>query len=563
MKNFFSSLKSPCKFNAGLPVNISPRSNFGKLNETWKKRTCSLDRLCKDFPVSRFLPLLAALDLFGVRMTIDDIAVITGLPNVDHFPVTTLVSEIPGLAMKNEGFAFLGSTENKARDLNDAGVDINDVLKTILGLPLPRKIVISFEKRVLSLKYYYNQNVVPGFDLSDVLNTFGSNQSYVEILIEEERIHSLLLSEALVGVSALDKNNPSYSCKASLMFSDAFSKVVRLITEDKRYLNTVWIKYLYQAAGFTDEIPESLLNYVDTSSYRSATALLQDHINNGKRKQESALRRERFTLYTEMVLSKILHEIDECDIPGAMLLASIQMGRGEYDASRITYHHILDANTGTDFNVMTATIASYEREIKYLCDAKYKTCDKELASQYAAKINSINRTLDQFFGEFEHTIKTRIEESNENDRRKLKRQYVSLVTNHARQEKKQGHFRACYELLSSIPTDYPSQYRVFTEYGFLYQCQGSGRNQNPFYSLTEAAKMFHQAYYELNTQDLDQANKVSRKSVLIPLANTYYADKKYAEAKSICMMVLQIDSTEKNASSLLRRIKQMPEVSCA
>jgi len=50
--------------------------------------------------------------------------------------------------------------------------------------------------------------------------------------------------------------------------------------------------------------------------------------------------------------------------------------------------------------------------------------------------------------------------------------------------------------------------------------------------------------------------KKVKKSVLIPLANTYFMSKKYDEAMKVCNSVLSLDSHESNALKLMRTIRE-------
>ena len=52
----------------------------------------------------------------------------------------------------------------------------------------------------------------------------------------------------------------------------------------------------------------------------------------------------------------------------------------------------------------------------------------------------------------------------------------------------------------------------------------------------------------------EQATDQQKKSVLVPLANTYYSKKCFSEMKDVCMQILKIDRAEPHALSLLKRL---------
>ena len=50
---------------------------------------------------------------------------------------------------------------------------------------------------------------------------------------------------------------------------------------------------------------------------------------------------------------------------------------------------------------------------------------------------------------------------------------------------------------------------------------------------------------------------ISKKSILVPLANTYFASGMYTEASDVCDIVLKIDKKEQRAIELKKRIMCM------
>ena len=82
--------------------------------------------------------------------------------------------------------------------------------------------------------------------------------------------------------------------------------------------------------------------------------------------------------------------------------------------------------------------------------------------------------------------------------------------------------------------------------------------KNDYYSLEKAIEFFEKAENAINAgEKTDNYGPKSKKSVLVPLANTYFQAGKYEEAGSVCDRVLRIDDMEQRAIDLKNRIARL------
>ena len=135
-----------------------------------------------------------------------------------------------------------------------------------------------------------------------------------------------------------------------------------------------------------------------------------------------------------------------------------------------------------------------------------------------------------------------------------KREYVALMTGFARFERSRRNYAKAFDILERIPEDYPDIYRVYAEQAMIYQKP----YQNCYYSLEKSIEAFRKA--EKMIDDMDSSSYISvkgRKSILMPLANTYFKSGRYNEAKKVCDSVLGIDKNEQRAINLKNLINSM------
>lgn len=82
--------------------------------------------------------------------------------------------------------------------------------------------------------------------------------------------------------------------------------------------------------------------------------------------------------------------------------------------------------------------------------------------------------------------------------------------------------------------------------------------KNRYYSLDKAVDTFKKAYSVIPEGSSNTSgSRKSRKSTLMPLANTYFQMGRYDDASDVCDSVLLIDAKERRAIELKDRILKL------
>ena len=90
----------------------------------------------------------------------------------------------------------------------------------------------------------------------------------------------------------------------------------------------------------------------------------------------------------------------------------------------------------------------------------------------------------------------------------------------------------------------------------LYQLKGRYK-ENIYYDLDKAIESFCRAEEIFMSVGIRQRNsKTGEKSILMPLANTYYQSGRKAEALEVCNKILLLDSREWRAKELKQKIEE-------
>lgn len=131
---------------------------------------------------------------------------------------------------------------------------------------------------------------------------------------------------------------------------------------------------------------------------------------------------------------------------------------------------------------------------------------------------------------------------------------MQLLTSYSRFERNRGNYEKAYELLKKIPFGYPDMFRVYQEEAMLYQFRPY---RNKYYSLENAIETFRKAYGLLVEETGSAVSAKTKKSILMPLANTYFQAERYNEASIVCDKVLEIDGREHRAINLKNEIESM------
>lgn len=107
-------------------------------------------------------------------------------------------------------------------------------------------------------------------------------------------------------------------------------------------------------------------------------------------------------------------------------------------------------------------------------------------------------------------------------------------------------------LLKKIPRSYPDINRVYAEEAMLYQFRSY---KNRYYSLEKAIETLKKADAVIDSTETEgTAIAKSKKSILMPQANTYFQSGRYDEASDVCDIILKIDRKEHRAVNLKDRI---------
>lgn len=316
--------------------------------------------------------------------------------------------------------------------------------------------------------------------------------------------------------------------------------------DDEDYLNVVWIKYLNLACQYSAEVPPSLLRTLSYENYIVRFSHMKKLLEKTKYRDQKPDHRN-LTDQAVQICNWILEHINAQDAPSLLLLGQIYQKQNNFLEARFYYEQVIE-NSRSKFNGITALADCYEAEISVIKKERQHQID------CSAKIREINNHLEEIYRESIEELKQSINNSNENDIA-IRRTYVSLVCKYARWSKSAGRYSGCAEILAQIDIGLPEYHRVLLEKGLLYQHKGHGRN--PYYNLENAKECFVMAEQKVLEECLDKKEEIiALKSVLVPLANTFFFQKEYTLAQEICDRVLTLDPLERNALKLEQKIAE-------
>ena len=304
-----------------------------------------------------------------------------------------------------------------------------------------------------------------------------------------------------------------------------------------------WPRYVKIAVNVVNEPVNELIAYVKESNYKRLTKRLSDLSHSLYNEEEENVKSnmEKFSL---AVYLHILEDINPKDIPSCLALGRIFQKRAEYDAAREWFKKVTE--TDEPFNGVTALLACYEDETKEILSNRKNRHSYD--PNFSEKIKYLNDCQCDIYEKWCRAAEERIKDSAEVTEQQ-KREYVSLMTGYARFERNRGNYRKAFCLLDRVPKTYPDAFRVYVEKAMLYQFKPY---KNNYYSLDKAIDFFKKA--EAAIEESGTANAKSKKSILMPLANTYFQLGRYQEAESVCDSVLLIDGNEQRAITLKQRI---------
>lgn len=331
--------------------------------------------------------------------------------------------------------------------------------------------------------------------------------------------------------------------------TDSFREVRCRFSNEQIDSAYAWPRYVKIAIHCVDEPIPELVDYVNESNYIRLTKHLSDLSYSVYKGGEEGVK-ANMEKFSESVYLHILEDINPEDVPSCLALGRMCQKNAEYDEARQWFGKIL--NTEDPFNGITALLACYEEETKaVLTEGKNRYSND---SKREEKVRMLNESQCSVYDKWCRITEERINGSDEVTEQ-CKREYVSLMTGYARFERNRGDFDKAFELLRKIPRTYPDIYRVYTEEAMIYQFKPY---KNHYYSLEKAIEAFRMAEKAISCSDAKGTSGAkSKKSILMPLANTYYQSGRYVEAASVCDNVLKIDVNEQRAINLKNKIARM------
>lgn len=326
---------------------------------------------------------------------------------------------------------------------------------------------------------------------------------------------------------------------------ESFSRIHSHFSDKQLDGAYAWDRYVKVAVHCTDAPVEELVEFLNKENYILLTRRLTN-LHKSVCKGDDAEAVKNSERFSAAVYNYILEHIDPADIPSLLFLGRLAQKRGAYDEAREWFMRITE--TEEPFNGITAWLACSEEETKRILSdggRSYKS-----SYQLREKVRILNDGQYAIYEKWCAVMKERITGGGSVSEQ-YKREYVSLVTGYARFERKRGNCEKAFELLERIPDGYPNMYRVYTEEAMLYQFRPY---KNRFYSLERAIESFKKAYAAIEGENGRTVCAKSRKSILMPLANSYFQSGRYDEAESVCDKVLKIDHREQRAINLKNQI---------
>lgn len=311
----------------------------------------------------------------------------------------------------------------------------------------------------------------------------------------------------------------------------------------------VWLRYVKAAIKSSSKPIGALVEYVSENNYKYLTKRLCDLVRSVLKDDDTAAM-DNAESFTEAVYVHILQNVNSFDVPSLLALGRAAQKRKEYAEARAYYTRITEGEE--PFNGLTALLACYEEEIKNILSSSGGSYSRN--PQLKEKVRELNSYQASVYEKWSRILEDRIN-SNEATSEQNKKEYVALLTGYARFERSRGNYERAYRLLEHIPRTYPEAYRVYTEEAMLYQFRSY---KNRYHSLEKAVETFKKAYSVVPEENSNSSGcSKSKKSILMPLANTYFQLGQLEEASDVCDSVLRIDAKERRAIELKNRILKL------
>ena len=317
------------------------------------------------------------------------------------------------------------------------------------------------------------------------------------------------------------------------------------VTEDS--FPYFWSRFLKMAVPYMSYIPDTFMTYINESNYVLMTSVFQK-MAKGTLKDRDLKEYERSHIYgfMETFYKYLLEKFPE-DRPSMLALGKAYEGKNDYATARKYYMDFMELADTPYNNGLSSLLASYENEVKKLL--KDREGDRTENLQRVHKLDGIMKATYEYWEQ-------EVREAAENGSDDRRREYIAFITHFSRFEIHQNRFEHAYELLSSVPDDYPNLFRVYGELGMLYQTKGRFK-ENTYYDLDKAIESFCKAEGIFMNVGIGQHDaKTSEKCILVPLANTYFQVGRITEALEICNKVLLLDSREWRVKELKKKIQE-------
>lgn len=337
--------------------------------------------------------------------------------------------------------------------------------------------------------------------------------------------------------------------------ADSFRKMVEVSPNDHQ-MNKAWMKYFGFAVKYVNHLSPVLLEWLTVENYRTIFSLVKNTVkhymgNMGKRKTDE-INYNKIDAVLQLS-DYILDKFDPNDIPAYMMKGQLLRVKGDYRMAEKCFKRVMQQENG--FNGLISLLDCYIEEQMLLWDGVRTT---EPNDDLKKRLKALRKKTRQMFVDKEYELRTYL--MGHGDDVEAKVHYMTLITKYARWERNMKNYQTCDQMLQSVPEDYPEYYRILTEMGLLHQFRGSKSMPNPYYNVDRAIELFEKADQLLEKQqELTNDVACARKSVLIPLANSYVMIGRIDEARRACMRTLDIDPNENKAKDLLHKLEIMTE----
>lgn len=327
---------------------------------------------------------------------------------------------------------------------------------------------------------------------------------------------------------------------------NSFNELKKRFSDEQLNKAYAWVRYLKIALYCNNPPMHYWMEYINSDNYIAMTKRISD-LTKSIKKGEDELAIRNAEKFSEAVYHHILDKINPEDIPSCLALGRAAQRKREYSEAQKWFEKAME--TREPFNGLTALLACYEDETKTILSSGRK--GTPLSPELTERIRELNQCQCALYEKWYCIMEKRISSIAEISDQ-TKKEYVAILTGYSRFERNRGDYDKAFKLLERIPDTFPDIYRVYTEEAMLYQFMS---NRNRYYSLERAIATFQKAYIAVCREN--EGNTVSakcRKSILMPLANTYFQSGRYSEAESVCESVLKIDKKEPRAINLKNQI---------